>query len=107
LNESFTFEKSASTDHQWLKCSMPSSPISDAFEGVTCLFPDSSGRSYRATSLTSSDRFNPLGHSPCCLIPPTERSAFTANSSFNIQHLIDANFSFMVGLPSPPLPHDF
>jgi hypothetical protein len=21
--------------------------------------------------------------------------------------LIDANFSFMVGLPSPPLPHDF
>jgi hypothetical protein len=60
-----TFEKSASTDHQWLKWSMPSSPISGAFDGVTGLFTDSSGLSSRATSLTSSDPFNPLGHPPC------------------------------------------
>jgi hypothetical protein len=89
-----TSEKSASTGHAWLKCSMPSFPIGGAFDGVTGLFPDSSGPS----SLTSSDPFNPLGHSPCCLIPPIERSTFTTNSSFNIQRLITASSSFSVRL---------
>jgi hypothetical protein len=84
----------------------------------TRLFPDSSGRSSHATSLTSSDLFNPVGHSPCCLISPIEHATFTftANSSFNIQHLIAANSSFRVRLPSsrcdgsrspsPPLPRN-
>jgi hypothetical protein len=97
---------------------MPSFPISGAFDGVTGLFSDYSGGSSRATSLTSSDLFNLLGHSPCCLIPPIQRSTFTfaTNSSFNIQHLIAANSSVRVGLPSsrcdgprslsPPLPRD-
>jgi hypothetical protein len=111
-----TFEKSASADHQWLKCSMPYFPISGAFDGVTGLFPDSSGRSARATSLTSSDPFNPLGHSTCCLIPMSQRSAFTADLFFSIQPLIAAKPLFSVGLPSaqcdgprspsPPLPRD-
>jgi hypothetical protein len=57
-----TFEKSPSTDHQWFKCSMPSSPVSGAFDGVTGLFTDSSERSSRATSLTPSNPFNPFGH---------------------------------------------
>jgi hypothetical protein len=110
------FEKSASTDHQWLKCSITFFPISGAFDGVTGLFPDSSGRSPRATSLTSSDPFNPLGHSTCCLIPTIQRSAFTGDLFFSIQPLIADNSSFRVGLPSsrcdgprspsPPLPRD-
>jgi hypothetical protein len=76
-----TFEKSASNDHQWLKCPMPSAPIIGAFDGVTGLFTDSSGRYSRATSLTSSDPFNPRGHSPCCLIPTIQRSTFTLTYS--------------------------
>jgi hypothetical protein len=97
-----TSEKSTSTDHQWLKCSMPSFPIpvSAAFHRVTGHFPDSSGRSSRATSLTSSDLFNPLGHSACCLIPTIQRSAFTADLFFGIQTLIAPDSSFRVGLPS-------
>jgi hypothetical protein len=81
-----TFEKSTSDDHQWVKCLMASFPIpiSDAFHGVTGLFPDSSGRSSRATSPISSDRFNPLGHSPCCLIRSIEEATFTAESRFNV-----------------------
>ena len=111
-----TSEKSASTDHAWLKCLMPSFPINGAFDGVTGLFPDSSERSSRSTSLTSSDPFNPLGHSTCCLIPTIQRSTFTADLFFNIQPLIAADSSFRVGLqlaqcdgprsPSPPLPRD-
>jgi hypothetical protein len=58
LNESFSLEKTTtSTDHEWLKCSTHSSPISGAFDGVTGLFPDSSGPSAHTTSLTSSDPF--------------------------------------------------
>jgi hypothetical protein len=63
-----------------------------------------------------SDSFNPLGHSPCCLIPTIQRSAFTADLFFSIQPLIAADSSFRVGLPSaqcdgprspsPPLPRD-
>jgi hypothetical protein len=114
LNESFDIQKirldRSSMAH------MPSFPVSGAFDGVTGLFPDSSRRCPRTTSLTSSDPFNPVGHSSCCLIRPIERSTFTANSSFNIQRLIAANSWFRVGLPSsgcdgprspsPPLPHD-
>jgi hypothetical protein len=91
-------------------------PISGAFAAVTGLFPDLSRWSSRANSLTLSDLFNPLGHSPYRLIPPIEPSTFTANSSFNIQRLISTNSWFRVGLPSsrcdgtrslsPPLPHD-
>jgi hypothetical protein len=73
-----------SVDHECLKCSVPSAPINGAFDGVTGLFPDSSGRSSRATSLTSSDRFNPLRHSPCCLIPTIQRSTFTADLFFSL-----------------------
>jgi hypothetical protein len=79
---------------------MPYFPISGAFHSVTCLFSDSSGRSWRATSLISSDPFNLFGHPPCCLIQPIERSTFTVNSSFNIQRLIAANSSFSARLPS-------
>jgi hypothetical protein len=95
---------------------MPFFPISGAFDGVTGLFTDSSGRSSRATSLTSSDPFDPLGHFPCCLIPMIQRSTFTADLFFNIQPLIAAKSSFRVGSPSaqcdaprspsPPLPRD-
>jgi hypothetical protein len=95
-----TFEKSTSADHQWVKCSMPSFPISGVFDGLNGRFPDSSGRSSRATSLTLSDLFNPLGHSPCCLIPTIQRSTFTTDLFFSIQSLIAANSSFRVGLPS-------
>jgi hypothetical protein len=96
---------------------MPFFPISGAFDGVTRLFPDSSGRSLRATSLTSPtspDPFNPLGYSSCCLIPTIQRSTFTADLFFSIQPLIAAKASFRVGSPSaqcdaprspsPPLP---
>jgi hypothetical protein len=95
-----TFEKSTSTDHQWFKCSMPSFPISRAFDAVTGLFPDSSERSSRAISLTSSDPANPLCHSPCCLIPRIQRSTFTTDLFFNIPPLIAANSLFRIGLPS-------
>jgi hypothetical protein len=63
------------------------------------VFPDSSGRSSLATSLTSSDPFNLVGHSPCYLIPSIEHSTITTNSSFNIRRLIAANSSFRVRLP--------
>jgi hypothetical protein len=109
-------EKSTSADHEWLNYSIPSVPINGAFDGVTGVFPDSSERSSRATSLTSSDSFNPLGYSSCCLIPTIQRSTFTADLFFNIQPLIAAQSSFRVGSPSaqcnaprspsPPLLHD-
>jgi hypothetical protein len=111
-----TFIKSPSADHEWLKCSMPSFPISGVFDGLKGLFPDSSGRSSRATSPTSSDRFNPLRHSPCCLIPTIRCSTFTTDLCFSIQPLIAADSSFRIGFPSaqcdparspsPPLPRD-
>jgi hypothetical protein len=71
-----TFKKSTAVDHQWVKYSVPSFPISGAFDGVTGLFPDSSERSSRATSLTSSDPFSPLCHSPAAL-----------SQRFNARHL--------------------
>jgi hypothetical protein len=95
---------------------MPFFPLSGAFDGATGLLPDSSERSSRATSLTSSNLFNPLGHFPCCLIPTIQRSTFTIDLFFNIQPLIAANSSFRIGVPSaqcdtprspsPPLPRD-
>jgi hypothetical protein len=59
-----------------------------------------SERSSRATSLTSSDTFNPLGHFPCCLIPTIQHSTFTTDLFFSIRPLIAVNSSFTVGLPS-------
>jgi hypothetical protein len=53
-------------------------------DGVTPLCLDSSGRFSRSASLTSSDLFNPLGHSPFCLIPPIERATFTPDSPFDV-----------------------
>jgi hypothetical protein len=87
----WTSEKSVLTDHQWLKCSVPSFLMSGAFDNVTGFFPDSCGPSSRATWLTSSDPFNPLGHSPCCLIPPIEHATFTAKSPFSVLRLITAD----------------
>jgi hypothetical protein len=95
-----TFIKSISADHDWLKCLMPSFPISGVFDGLKGLFPDSSGRSSRGTSLTSSGRVNPLGHSPCCLIPTSQNSTFTTDLFFSIQPLIAADSLFRIGLPS-------
>jgi hypothetical protein len=82
-----TSEKSASADYESLNCSMPSFPITGAFDGVRGLSSDSSRRSSRATrltSLTSSDPFNPLGHSHCYLIPLIQHGTFTADSPFDV-----------------------
>jgi hypothetical protein len=95
-----TSPKAISTDYEWLKCSMPSFPISDAVDNVTKPFPDSSGRSPRATSLTSYDSFNPLGHSPCCLIPPIRHATFTVDSPFNFRGPITADLQRLIAAVS-------